>query len=110
MRLMKAAVIGDEASVGVFRPLGFEVFLVTSPLDAREVWPVLIQGGYAVVFVAERVYEAISDLVDATAEEMVPAVTLIPESAGSTGAGLRKIDRAIERALGTAIPIREEDE
>lgn len=110
MNLMKAAVIGDEASVGIYRPLGFEVFSVTRPSDAREIWPTLLQGGYAVVLVVERVYEAIADLVDATAEEMLPAVTLIPEAAGGTGAGQRKIDRAIERALGATIPTREEDE
>lgn len=110
MRLMKAAVIGDEASAGIYRPLGFEVFPVTTPSDARDIWPALLQGEYAIVLVVERVYGAIADLVDATAEEMFPAVTLIPEAAGGTGVAQHRIDRAIERALGATIPTREEDE
>ncbi len=106
---LKVAVVGDAASVAGFRTLGFEVVVVRDPLEARDVWKRLAGGEYAIVLVTEPVYEAVADLAAATVDNAVPAVTVIPGAGSQGGVGQRKIDRAIERALGTTIPIQEED-
>lgn len=106
---LKVAVVGDAVSVAGFRVLGINAVAVSDPLEARDIWPQLITGEYAVVFVTEPVYEAVADLAAASVERMVPAVTVIPGAGSQGGVGQRKIDRAIERALGTTIPIQEED-
>lgn len=110
MSEMRIAVMGDPTSVAGFRPLGFAVIAVNRPEDARERWPEVLRGGYGAVFVTEPVYAAIDDLVAETADEPVPAVTVIPAAGSAGGVGAAKLDRAIERALGTSVPTREEEE
>lgn len=104
------AVVGDRTSVAGFRPLGFSVFVVAEPADARALWPELSGDAFGVVFVTEPVYEAIADLVAGIADQPVPAVTVIPGAGSEGGVGERKLARAVERALGTTALIREEGE
>ena len=106
----RIAVVGDATSVAGFRPLGFAVFAVEHPADARESWTELVGGGYGAVFVTEPVYEALADLVAEVADEPVPAVTVIPAAGSPGGVGAAKLDRAIERALGTSALQREDEE
>lgn len=107
--MAKIAIVGDGVSVAGFRPLGFATFAVERPADARDAWPELSGGEYAVVFVTEPVYEAIADLVAEVADRPVPAVTVIPGVGSAGGVGGAKLERAIERALGTKVMIGEED-
>lgn len=105
----KVAIVGDATSVTGFRPIGFAVFPVEDPGDARELWPLLSGGEYGAVFVTEPVYAALEDLVAESGDLTVPAVTVIPSAGSVGGVGAAKLDRAIERALGTSVPIREEE-
>jgi len=104
------AVVGDATSVAGFRPLGFAVFPLERPYDARELWGELAGGAYSVVFVTEPVYSAIEDLAAQTADKPLPAVTVIPGVGSAGGVGEAKLARAIERALGTTALIGEEEE
>lgn len=104
------AIVGDSTSVAGFRPLGFAVFPVERPNDARDLWPRLSAGDYSVVFVTEPVYEAIGDLAAETADRPLPAVTVIPGVGSTGGVGEAKLSRAIERALGTQVLIGEEEQ
>ena len=108
--MRKVAIVGDTNSVAGFRPLGFAVFPVERPAEARDIWPRLVGGEYGVVFVTEPVYEATEDLVATTADKPLPAVTVIPSVGSPGGVGQAKIARAIERALGTKMLIGEEGE
>jgi V/A-type H+/Na+-transporting ATPase subunit F len=110
MQTAKVAVVGDRSSVAGFRPLGFDVFALGSPAEGRELWPRLAGGEYGVVLVTEPVYEEIDDLVAETADQPLPAVTVIPGAGSTGGVGEKKLARAIEKALGTTVLIREEDE
>lgn len=107
---LRVAVVGDGTSVAGFRPLGFEVFPVREPVDARELWDRLVDGSFAVVMVTEPVWAHVSDLAATVIDEAVPAVTVIPGAGSPGGVGQEKLDRAIERALGTTSFIREEGE
>lgn len=106
----KVAVVGDMTSVAGFRPLGFAVFAVERPEDARDHWGELAGGAYSVVFVTEPVYATIEDLAAEVADKPLPAVTVIPGVGSAGGVGGAKLARAVERALGTKLPSREEDE
>ncbi len=105
----RIAIVGDGTSVAGFRPLGFATFIVRRPEDARELWNELAGGDYAVVLVTEPVWAQIADLAAAVLDSAVPAITVIPGAGSSGGVGQEKLDRAIERALGTTVLIREED-
>lgn len=108
--MARIAIVGDAVSVAGFRPLGYAVFAVERPEDARAHWSELASGTYAVVFVTEPVYDAIADLVAEVADRPVPAVTVIPGVGSKGGVGGAKLERAIERALGTKMPVKDEDE
>lgn len=105
----RIAIVGDGTSVAGFRPLGFATFALRDPADARELWRELAGGDYAVVLVTEPVWAAIADLAAQVVDQAVPAITVIPGAGSSGGVGQEKLDRAIERALGTTVLIREED-
>jgi len=105
----KVAVVGDGTSVAGFRPLGFSCFALRRAEDVLELWPELSGGEYAVVLVTEPVWDALKDLAAEVSERAVPAVTVIPGAGTRGGVGQAKLDRAIERALGTTAFIREED-
>jgi len=108
--MSRIAIVGDAVSVAGFRPLGLATFAVERPADARGHWEELASGEFAIVFVTEPVYEQIADLVAETADAPVPAVTVIPGVGSAGGVGGAKLDGAIERALGTKMPVREDDE
>jgi V/A-type H+/Na+-transporting ATPase subunit F len=103
------AIVGDAVSVAGFRPLGLATFAVERAEDARALWARLSGGEFAVVFVTEPVYEALAELVDEVADQPVPAVTVIPGAGSKGGVGGAKLERAIERALGTKMPVRDEE-
>jgi len=106
----RIAVVGDATSVAGFRPLGFAVYPVEHAEDARGHWAEIVQGEYGAVFVTEPVYAALADLVTEVADQSVPAVTVIPAAGSPGGVGAAKLDRAIERALGTSVPHRGSEE
>jgi vacuolar-type H+-ATPase subunit F/Vma7 len=110
MSAHRIAVMGDATSVAGFRPLGFAVFALDRSEDAREKWAELLRGGFGAIFVTEPVYAEIHDLVAELADSPVPAVTVIPAAGSAGGVGAAKLERAIERALGTSVPIREEED
>ena len=105
----RVAIVGDATSVAGFRPLGFAVFPVERPIDARDLWTELASGTYSVVFVTEPVYDAVEDLAATTTDSPLPAVTVIPGVGSAGGVGEAKLARAIERALGTKALIGEEE-
>lgn len=106
----KVAIIGDATTVAGFRPLGFAVLAVERPADARELWPRVAAGEFSVVFVTEEVFSAIEDLAAELVDQPLPAVTVIPGVGSKGGVAEERLARAIERALGTKMPVREEDE
>lgn len=108
--MTRIAIVGDATSVAGFRPLGMATFPVERPADAREHWQRLASGEFAVVFVTEPVYAALEDLIAEVADRPVPAVTVIPGAGSAGGVGGAKLEKAIERALGTKMPIREDEE
>jgi len=107
--MSSVAIVGDAVSVAGFRPLGLATFPVERAAEARKLWPRLSSGEFAVVFVTEPVYEALAELVDEVADQPVPAVTVIPGVGSEGGVGGAKLERAIERALGTKMPVRDEE-
>ncbi len=104
----KVAVVGDATSVSGFRPLGFAVFAIEHAEEARDLWEDLTGGEYAVVFLTEPVYEAVTDLVAEVADRPLPAVTVIPGAGTTRGLGELKLRKAMERALGTSTLLGEE--
>lgn len=101
--MYKMAVVGDRTSVLGFRALGLDSYPIVEKGKACDLWPSLLKKDYGIIFVTEEVYEEIKDLLVVLSEEIKPAVLVIPSTKGSTGLGLARIKRIIEKAVGIDI-------
>lgn len=107
--MSRIAIVGDAVSISGFRPLGLDVHALERPGDVRALWPRLMTEQYAVIFITEPVYAAAADLISEIADQPTPAITVIPGMGSAGGVGGAKLDKAIERALGTKMPVRDEE-
>lgn len=101
--MSKVAIIGDKTSVLGFKALGLDTYPVVKPEDARDIWPQIKEREYGVIFVTEPVYIVMEDLFQEVAEQIAPAVTILPATTGGTGIGMKRIKKIIERAVGADI-------
>jgi len=101
--MSKVAIIGDKTSILGFKALGLDTYPVVRPEDARDVWPQIREQDYGVIFVTEPVYKVMEDLFQEVAEQIAPAITVLPATTGGTGIGMERIKKIIERAVGADI-------
>ena len=97
------AVVGDWESVMGFRALGLDTYPVTSPAEAAERIRELAKGDCAVIYLTETLAKDMGDVLERYKDEVRPAIILIPGREGPLGIGRDNIQRAIERAVGSAV-------
>lgn len=100
---MKVAAVGDKNSVLPFKAFGMDVYMVKKPEEVSQVWPRLIEADYNLVMVTEPVAKKIAEELSELAGRLRPAILVIPPAAGSTGLGLQRIRKIVERAVGKDI-------
>jgi len=102
--MYKIAVVGERSSVVGFAALGLEVFPAESGEEAASILHRLAKSEeYAIIYVTETYFEAISPVMDKYKDSVTPAIILIPGAGGSTGIGRSALDSAVERAVGSNI-------
>jgi V/A-type H+-transporting ATPase subunit F len=101
--MFRVAIVGDKGSVLSFRALGLNAYAIDKPEEVRDIWPQIIEEGYAVIFVTETLYLQIKDLLPVTDEGKTPIVLIIPEATGGTKLGVRRIKETVEKAIGVDI-------
>lgn len=99
----KIAVIGEAESVLGFSCIGIETYPVFDSETAREKLVRLAEEKYGVIYITEGVAEKIADTIEKYNSEIVPAVIVIPSIGGNTGAGMKRIEKYIEKAVGTQL-------
>lgn len=115
MSLHKMAIIGSKEVCSAFRMLGADAFPVQSPTQALETMFNLKKetirddqgnerNAYAVIFVTENLVISLApDDEKRLAKGMLPAIIPLPTHKGTTGYGLNRIKRIVERAIGSDI-------
>ena len=101
--MSKMAVIGDSTSVLGFKPIGVATYSIDDPAEVADIWPSVLAADYAIIFMTEPVFEAAQALIKQIEAKPTPAVTAIPSTAGSIGAGRRYIKALVERAVGASV-------
>jgi len=104
----KIGLIGDPDAIRGFRALGLTTFEVVDRAEAVAAVQATLQGGFAVVFVTERIYPQVEYLIRAAREGPLPVFTVIPDNRGSTGLGQKRLSKMVERAIGVDILFKEE--
>lgn len=105
--MSEIAILGDRTSVLGFKALGLDAYPVSKG-QAKDIWPDLIKGDYSVIFVTEEVHEEIKELISEVSQNLTPAVVVIPPTTGSTGLGMQRLKKIVEKAVGVDILSREQ--
>lgn len=103
--MYKLAVLGEEDSVLGFSALGLDTFPVDNSEGALRTFRKITKERdiYAIIYVTETFYPALSDEIEKLKTCPTPAVILIPGRGGSKGYGTSVMESAIERAVGSVI-------
>ena len=101
--MYKVAVVGDKDSVLVFKALGVDVFAPIEKEDVRRTIDRLAKEHYGVIFITEQLAAQVPETISRYDERMTPAVILIPSNQGTLNIGMDRIDRSVEKAVGSNI-------
>jgi V/A-type H+-transporting ATPase subunit F len=103
--LYKIAVLGGLDTVLGFKALGLDIYPVSDSDEARSAFRRITQPdeNYAVVYVEERISQALSAEIAKYSDKVTPAIILIPGRDGSQGLGLTALHDAVKRAIGADI-------
>jgi len=104
--MSKLAFIGHRDAVLAFKALGCHILPVNGPGEARAALERCSGEGYAIIFLSESLAKELGDAVSATSSR-VP-ITVIPDHRGSTGAGLARLKKQVEQAVGVDMLFKEE--
>ncbi|HAP33232.1 MAG TPA: V-type ATP synthase subunit F [Lachnospiraceae bacterium] len=99
----KVAVMGDQDSIYGYKTLGLSVFPETDKEEAIKKLKSLADGGYAVIFITEKLADQIQEVIDHYRNMMLPAIILIPGVSGNTGKGMNAVKKSVEQAVGSDI-------
>ena len=101
--MYKVAVMGDRDSIYGFAAVGLDVIPAEENVSAGRKLHKLAEGGYAVIYITERLYKFLEADIVKYQESILPAIIPIPGAAGSSGAGVNMIKKNVERAVGSDI-------
>lgn len=107
--MYKIAAIGDRDSVISFKSLGIDVFSIDNfdsddaSLKIKATIDKLATSNYAIIFITEEYASKSKEVLERYENEILPMITLIPNNKGSLNLGKDKIDKNIEKAIGTNI-------
>lgn len=99
----KVAVVGDRDSVLGFRALGVNVFTTFEADETRRIVDKLAKDNYGIIFITEQLANLIPETIERYNNAVVPAVILIPSNQGTLGIGMDRINKNVEKAVGSNI-------
>ncbi len=97
--MYKIGVIGDKESVLGFRAVGLGVFPCDEPEEAKHILKKIAKEDYAIIYITEKLYKDMLDLVDEYIDSRLPSIIPIPGKDGNTGIGLNLVKQSVERAV-----------
>jgi len=103
------AVIGDTESIKGFKAAGIRTVCIdkTAGVDSRAATAAAIEKlaleKCLVIFITEQALEGVEDIPDSYKDHSNIAIIPIPGRYGTTGAGMRILNKNVERALGANI-------
>jgi V/A-type H+-transporting ATPase subunit F len=95
--------MGDHDSVYGFAAVGLDVIPTEENASAGRRLRELAEGGYAVIYITERLYKFLETDIAEYQESVLPAIIPIPGASGSSGMGVVMVKKSVERAVGSDI-------
>lgn len=101
--MYKIAVIGDKDSVLGFMALGVNVYTAYEKDETRKIIDRLAKEEYGVIYITEQLAKMIPETIKRYDDELIPAIILIPSNQGTLGIGMDRINKNVEKAVGSNI-------
>lgn len=101
--MYKVAVVGDKDSILGFKALGISAYPVYDKDEARRVVDSIAKDNYGIIFITEQTASLIPETIERYNNEIIPSVILIPSNQGTLNIGMERIDKNVEKAVGTNI-------
>lgn len=101
--MYKIAAIGDKDSIYGFASVGLTIFPVTEPEEAAKTLHKMVNDGYAVIFITEKLASEIPEELQKYRAEPIPSIIPIPGVTGNTGIGMSALSKSVEQAVGSDI-------
>lgn len=101
--MYKIAAMGDRDSIYGFASLGMHIFPEDRMENPATTLHHLAEQDFAVIFITESLASRIQEDIDRYKDRPLPVIVPIPGVSGNTGAGMRAIAEAVERAVGSDI-------
>lgn len=101
--MFKVGVVGDKDSILAFKALGVDVFTVNEEEEARKIVDKIARDNYGIIFITEQIASLIPDTIERYDKEIIPAVILIPSNQGTLNIGMDRINKSVEKAVGSNI-------
>lgn len=100
----KIAIIGEKDEIYAFSLLGMKVFYMSSEDDnLADKLKQLIQDGYGILFITEKIAKKIPTFIRQFDEELMPAIILIPSDYDAMSLGLTRLNESVIKAVGRQI-------
>lgn len=100
----RIAVLGEQDAVEIFRAIGAEVVVTNRRGRAEKEIHRLARAGFDIIYVTEGIAEMAKDAISRYEDKPLPAIVPIPGPLGSNGLGQERVEKNIERAVGTQLP------
>lgn len=101
--MYKVAVIGDRNSILGFKALGIDTFTVYDKEDSRRTLDTIARDDYGIIFITEQLASLIPETIKRYNNTLIPTVILIPSNQGTLNIGMDRINKSVEKAVGTNI-------
>ena len=101
--MYRIGVVGDKDSIMPFKALGIDVYPAVGAEEIRKTLDTLAKKKYGIVFITEQSAVLIPESIERYNKELTPAVILIPSNQGSLHIGLDRINKNVEKAVGSNI-------
>ena len=99
----KIGVIGDKDSVLGFKALGLDVYIPEHDIDVRKTIERLASDDYGIIFITEQMAIKAIETISRYDSEVSPAIIMIPSNNGTLNIGMDRINKNVEKALGSNI-------
>lgn len=98
--MYKIGIIGDRDDILCFKGLGIVTYGAKDVEEASIMLGKAFDEDFGIIFISERFAKDLNEQISGV--EM-PIIIEIPDKMGSTGFGIEKLSRTIEKAVGTDI-------
>lgn len=103
---VKMGAVGDKNSIQAFRGIGMDVFFETELDGLKNKIRELEKLDYKLILVAEKEAEQISDFISTFDAKPFPVIMSVPDGRGTTGYGINKIFRTMEKTIGSSSSLK----